>query len=497
MIMALLCCCLLATTADALMPKFSWDTLGGLSFFHSSNATGEYTDEAIKLMAKFRMVTIEKWMEVQEPGRQRTMSSNIVETLRRVKAANPSVSTVFYYNSVCNFPQYASLYDQYAAMPDKWLRTEAGEAVFLSCAGFSSTSTTGKYNASYPQPYSGMPIYNFASPEVQALWISECVNATRSGVVDGCFSDRSVDGVPLHNVSLDAQAAYNAGHLLAHQTAQKLIGDGPMIANHAYGPPHDNYTGVNSAQIESCVPAESTLTILATCQANQRLCQCHVERGSVNDTLAVFLIGAYAGMTKSGSVYGSYFGYGPWDSDNAYSEEWAASYWPAFFDLPLGSPFGPAVKTGTVWHRDFTGDGRRNTSVSFDASTNRGCIRWAGAPCPAPPPPPPPPPPPAPAPGYCGRPLYNTGVASHGDMGSHVLTSWPLCCERCHGTEGCVAWAFHAEQSNHCHLHGPGFHTVAHTGCTSGYINASSGPLLPALRAVRPAPTTVAPVAPL
>lgn len=301
--------CLPATTT-ALMPKFSWDTLGGMSFFHSSNSTGEYSDEAIQLMAKFRMVTIEKWMEVTQPGHERTMSWNIVETLRRVKAANPAVSTVFYYNSVCNFPQYASLYDQYAAMPEKWLYKESGEGVFLSCAGFTNSSSAGSFNHSYPEPYNGMPIYNFADPDVQALWVSECVNATRSGVVDGCFSDRSVDGVPLKGVSSADQAAYNAGHLLAHQIAQKEIGDGPMIANHAYGPPHDNYTGVNAAQIESCVPAESTLKILATCEANKRLCQCHVEKGSVNDTLAVFLIGAYSGTSPSGSVYGSYFGYG-------------------------------------------------------------------------------------------------------------------------------------------------------------------------------------------
>ena len=254
---AALCC-----GADAVLPKFSWDTLGGLSFFHSSNSTGAYSEEAIRLMAKFRMVTIEKWMMVKEPGHASTMSANIVDTLRRVKAVDPEVSTVFYFNSVCNFPQYASLYDQYAAMPERWLYQESGEPVFLSCAGFE--------NSSYP---SGMPIYNFAHPEVQQLWASECINATRSGVVDGCFSDRAVDGVPLQNVSAADQAAYDAGHLLVHQAMQKEIGDGPLVCNHCYGPPHDNYTGVNAAQIESCVADESTLEILATWSVQQ---QCDV-----------------------------------------------------------------------------------------------------------------------------------------------------------------------------------------------------------------------------
>ena len=40
-------------------PRFSWDTLP--VFFHSSNASGPYTADAAKVMARFPMVTIEKF----------------------------------------------------------------------------------------------------------------------------------------------------------------------------------------------------------------------------------------------------------------------------------------------------------------------------------------------------------------------------------------------------------------------------------------------------
>ena len=129
------------------------------------------------------------------------MSANIVDTLRRVKALAHAVSTVFYYNSVCNFPQYASLYDQYAAAPGMWLRRSARgggdpEPVFLSCAGFFNSTKSGKYNHSYP--HKGMPQRHadlqLCAPGGAGALASECANATRSGVVDGCFSDRAVDG---------------------------------------------------------------------------------------------------------------------------------------------------------------------------------------------------------------------------------------------------------------------------------------------------------------
>ena len=46
------------------MPRFSWNTLPVA--FHSSNCSGMYTDEELRIIAKFSCVTIEKWQSVHE-----------------------------------------------------------------------------------------------------------------------------------------------------------------------------------------------------------------------------------------------------------------------------------------------------------------------------------------------------------------------------------------------------------------------------------------------
>ena len=44
----------------AALPQFSWDTLS--VFFHSANSSGPYNEEALQIIAKFQMATIEKYM---------------------------------------------------------------------------------------------------------------------------------------------------------------------------------------------------------------------------------------------------------------------------------------------------------------------------------------------------------------------------------------------------------------------------------------------------
>jgi hypothetical protein len=76
----------------AALPQFSWDTLP--VFFHSSNSTGQYNDDAVKTIARYSMVTIEKWMgyDVENVDDEDEMAV----VMRAVKELNSSVSTYFY-----------------------------------------------------------------------------------------------------------------------------------------------------------------------------------------------------------------------------------------------------------------------------------------------------------------------------------------------------------------------------------------------------------------
>ena len=79
--------------------------------------------------------------------------------------------------------------------------------------------------------------------------------------------------------------------------------------------------------------------------------------------LAAFLAGA-------GPYH--YYGCGDWVGAGAhgnFSEHWMAGA----FDRPLGAPLADAAYAGSVWTRAFAS----GTTVSFDARTGRGRIRWA------------------------------------------------------------------------------------------------------------------------
>ena len=91
----LLAVALLFGSAKAALPQFSWDTLP--VFSHSSNSTGQYSDDALKVIAKFQMATIEKWMgyDVKDVDDEDEM----VLAMKAIKAVNPKISTYFYMNS--------------------------------------------------------------------------------------------------------------------------------------------------------------------------------------------------------------------------------------------------------------------------------------------------------------------------------------------------------------------------------------------------------------
>ena len=82
-------------------PRFSWDTLP--VFFHGSNASGPVNSAGLQMMARFPLVTVEKFQGPcgWGPGASPTcdQEGQIIDVLRRVKDLNPNTSTVFYYNA--------------------------------------------------------------------------------------------------------------------------------------------------------------------------------------------------------------------------------------------------------------------------------------------------------------------------------------------------------------------------------------------------------------
>jgi hypothetical protein len=59
----------------------------------------------------------------------------------------------------------------------------------------------------------GMDVFDFAQPAARAFFMSDCVNATLSGVVDGCYMDRSTGTTPVENLSAAQAHEYETGHI--------------------------------------------------------------------------------------------------------------------------------------------------------------------------------------------------------------------------------------------------------------------------------------------
>jgi hypothetical protein len=446
---------LFVTTASGatIKPRFSWDTV--MPFIHLSNTSGPFTDEAIAVLATFAMVTIEKF---QGPCAAKSMPPTntcgqeklIIDTLRRVKQANSSVCTIFYYNSILNFPQYDLSARFMANNGSLCLHSTKGELI---------KSSGGHKN--------GMTVFDYTQQAACDLWASECINATATGFVDGCFADRAIDvqGFETNgDITTQKRAAFDKGHWDMLAKLQQAIGEGPVIANHAY-----NLTGVGAAMLEFAGANVETVTQLQASAQNKKIAQCHFS-GLNDDRVATFLIGAgeYA-----------YIGSGGWSISgtdiSAVSNRWV----PQYYERPLGTPLSDAVKTtnSATGSQTFTRRFSAGTNVtlvcdagggggSANKESCKGTIEWAGPPVPTPPTPTPKPPTPKPAPTPLPAPTppvqptascpvvhANCGFM-HSDLGSTDANDWAACCADCKAHTNCDKWVW-AERNapKYCHLH--------------------------------------------
>ena len=94
----------------ALAPKHSWDTVGHMTFFHSCNESGLFSEAALDTIARFPLVTVEKGQGFKvecPPGETAPCAeSKITSQLAAVKARDPGIATVFYMNSVLSWYFY-------------------------------------------------------------------------------------------------------------------------------------------------------------------------------------------------------------------------------------------------------------------------------------------------------------------------------------------------------------------------------------------------------
>ena len=73
------------------------------SFFHSANSTGQYSDDALKVIAKLQIATIDKLMGYDNEDVDD--EDEIILVMKAIKTVNPKISTYFYMNSHKDCPE--------------------------------------------------------------------------------------------------------------------------------------------------------------------------------------------------------------------------------------------------------------------------------------------------------------------------------------------------------------------------------------------------------
>ena len=309
-------------------------------FFHSSNSSGQYNEQALQTIAKFQMATIEKWMgyDVQNIDDEDEM----VMAMIAIKKANPKIGTYFYMNSFKDRPEMTRMARQLKQHPDYYLRDSNGTPVKNS---------------------QGFYVFDLSNSEVRQWWKNICLNATKVANGDGCYCDSSTaeNSTFKPNPSEDKRKAWGEGLLNLTREVQEALGNDNLLIGKVPGQPY-----VKAVQIEFFGANNNSINSLLLGIKTGQVVQAHVPVGvscssDLTDWIAAFLIGA-------GEYY--YFGCGNWHAEG---DDTRPLTWRPEYDKPLGAPKGPAQYNSGVWTRSFAS----GTEVMFDTKGNKGTIKWA------------------------------------------------------------------------------------------------------------------------
>jgi len=366
-----------ASDANPAMPTpyFSWDTIP--LAFHGANIARLYNEAEVEQLAKYQMVTLEKWYtpcafhvhDRNQSGPECNVEEKMYTTFNAIKAQNPKVTTLLYLNSMFNFAFYnlnGIMLERERQGKPSLLRDKDGELVELCNDG----------NA-----YCNITTFDWSVPEVAELWLQALINATRRGGVDGVFADHGFEGSrmpsehdlhPPNSPQLcNGNGALHKCYKFTPEFAKKFNAGHDLLLNHTQdvlskltgGPVLDGPYAALGGNV--CNFRDLRNKVLAARQGHgpKIIYQCGACNPS-ESCMAAFLCAAdkytYMSCTQ-GMPRGSL-------------------HLPKFlpeYSKPLGEPLSDAVEGPTgVWTRKF-----RNphgiTTATYDEHHHRGQVQWA------------------------------------------------------------------------------------------------------------------------
>jgi len=155
--------CATLASGDSASPYFSWDTVP--VYIHFGKSSGSLSDSELRFVAKASdFVCLEKG---HGRGRSGSTEKGIAFDAKRLKALNPRMKVLFYWNTFLNYPLYDAC--QTVASHPKWIfRDKSGNPIY-------KTGTLEQYN--------------LLNPEFRQWWASIAGKAVNEYGCDGIFMD--------------------------------------------------------------------------------------------------------------------------------------------------------------------------------------------------------------------------------------------------------------------------------------------------------------------
>jgi hypothetical protein len=315
-------------------------------FTHLSQST-PYTAAQIQVLARFPLITIEKYMGPFPLQAGKGEEDNIAAVASAVKEINPKSKVLMYQNANYAYPHYR-LYQLARRMNWLLVNTTTGKPYMHNVINPNCTN---------PEhcPETSVGYYDFTNPSVQAAWVKSCTSPS----IDGCF----VDGVGRSNLppgnaggkAVAFEAGRNATFTAIAQKALCIVND------KQYYDPVPPYAAAQGEFLETFSGSTAKWMKIMTETEDGHLVQAHTSsicHGDAKEGLADLI--AFLMVARPYS----YFGCSNWQD---------VPTWPAAYDQPLGAPLGPAVEDADgTWTRRFA----RGTNCSINFGKHTANCDW-------------------------------------------------------------------------------------------------------------------------
>ena len=363
-----------AATSSSL-PGFSWDRVPQWMIVRKRTA---FTDDEIRLLAAAPIVVFEKSNGYEDAG---CVEDGVLAAAKALKAVNPHVITIFYWNAVIEYGNYRAnrVFDQHA---DTWALKRDGKPFLFK----------DRYRL-YDQTVRGF----------QDWWIGTATGMAAHPEIDGIF----IDAICKLNTSDDGRAhlypdqrygqAYvaTATRLKRELDTKLLLGNAIRVCAPQANMPHLEY--LDGSYLERwAVPPNGTtyeqyvadgMTAMTRALAEGKLIlfnsgpECLQKgmrhtfdqftypeqerwmREHIQFPLAVFLM-----VAEPGAYF--HWGSGPSANPGKTRQVWRNDIYEEL-RRPLGKPLGPSIKAGFLYTRDF-----EHASVSLNLTKREGHITW-------------------------------------------------------------------------------------------------------------------------